>query len=85
MLWGAFGVTLFGIFLTPMFFYVIRRLVRVRPPAHAPADDTVDGWRRPYGLSTVVSMSANEEPGHGNGRGGWLPHRSESGGGFDEY
>jgi len=27
MLWGAFGVTLFGIFLTPVFFYVIRRLV----------------------------------------------------------
>ena len=30
MLWGAFGVTLFGIFLTPVFFYVIRRLVRAR-------------------------------------------------------
>jgi multidrug efflux pump subunit AcrB len=28
MLWGAFGVTLFGIFLTPMFFYVIRRFTR---------------------------------------------------------
>jgi multidrug efflux pump len=27
MLWGAFGVTLFGIFLTPVFFYVIRRFV----------------------------------------------------------
>jgi multidrug efflux pump len=26
VLWGAFGVTLFGIFLTPVFFYVIRRL-----------------------------------------------------------
>jgi hypothetical protein len=26
MLWGAFGVTLFGIFLTPVFFYVIRRM-----------------------------------------------------------
>ena len=25
MLWGAFGVTLFGIFLTPVFYYVIRR------------------------------------------------------------
>ena len=24
MLWGAFGVTLFGIFLTPVFFYVVR-------------------------------------------------------------
>jgi len=28
MLWGAFGVTLFGLFLTPVFFYVIRRFVR---------------------------------------------------------
>src|SRR5205085_8877450 len=27
MLWGAFGVTLFGIFLTPVFFYVIQGLV----------------------------------------------------------
>jgi multidrug efflux pump len=32
MLWGAFGVTLFGIFLTPVFFYVIRRFVK--PAAH---------------------------------------------------
>jgi hypothetical protein len=24
MLWGAFGVTLFGIFLTPVFYYVVR-------------------------------------------------------------
>jgi hypothetical protein len=24
VLWGAFGVTLFGIFLTPVFFYVVR-------------------------------------------------------------
>jgi multidrug efflux pump len=23
MLWGAFGVTLFGIFLTPVFYYVV--------------------------------------------------------------
>jgi multidrug efflux pump subunit AcrB len=32
MLWGAFGVTLFGIFLTPVFFYVIRRFAG-RPPS----------------------------------------------------
>jgi multidrug efflux pump len=31
MLWGAFGVTLFGIFLTPVFFYVIRRFARQTP------------------------------------------------------
>jgi multidrug efflux pump subunit AcrB len=27
MLWGAFGVTLFGLFLTPVFYSVVRRLV----------------------------------------------------------
>jgi multidrug efflux pump subunit AcrB len=32
MLWGAFGVTLFGIFLTPVFFSVIRR-VAGQPPS----------------------------------------------------
>jgi multidrug efflux pump subunit AcrB len=37
MLWGAFGVTLFGIFLTPVFFYVIRSLVRSRTAAHTEA------------------------------------------------
>jgi multidrug efflux pump len=31
MLWGAFGVTLFGIFLTPVFFYVIRRFAGQSP------------------------------------------------------
>jgi len=37
---GMLGVTLFGIFLTPVFFYVIRRFSRVPsaqpPPASAP-------------------------------------------------
>jgi multidrug efflux pump subunit AcrB len=35
MLWGAFGVTIFGIFLTPVFFSVIRRIAGQRPPAAA--------------------------------------------------
>ena len=35
MLWGAFGVTLFGIFLTPVFFYVIRRFARQTPSTGA--------------------------------------------------
>src|SRR4029078_988970 len=39
MLWGAFGVTLFGIFLTPVFFYVIRRLVGQRTPRPAEGRD----------------------------------------------
>jgi multidrug efflux pump len=33
MLWGAFGVSLFGIFLTPVFFYVVRRVVGQRTPS----------------------------------------------------
>jgi multidrug efflux pump len=37
MLWGAFGVTLFGIFLTPVFFYVIRRIAGRTAPASAAA------------------------------------------------
>jgi multidrug efflux pump len=40
MLWGAFGVTLFGIFLTPVFFFVVDWLTRRGPvepvPAHGP-------------------------------------------------
>jgi multidrug efflux pump len=31
MLWGAFGVTLFGIFLTPVFFHVVARLTNFMP------------------------------------------------------
>ena len=30
VLWGAFGVTLFGIFLTPVFFYVVDWLTNRR-------------------------------------------------------
>src|SRR5437660_580782 len=39
MLWGAFGVTLFGIFLTPVFFYVIRRFTAQRTQRPAPANE----------------------------------------------
>ena len=35
---AAFGVTLFGIFLTPVFFYVIRRFAGQRTPALVPAE-----------------------------------------------
>jgi hypothetical protein len=34
---GMLGVTLFGIFLTPVFFYVIRRFSRVPPAGPSPA------------------------------------------------
>ena len=50
---GMIGVTLFGIFLTPVFFFVIRGLARGRTPAREPAAGETDGslpparWRRP--------------------------------------
>ena len=49
MLWGAFGVTLFGLFLTPVFFYVIRGLVRGRTPVREPAAVATDGSSRERG------------------------------------
>ena len=36
MLWGAFGVTLFGIFLTPVFYSVVRRLTDRKSVKTAP-------------------------------------------------
>ena len=39
---GMIGVTLFGIFLTPVFFYAIRSLIRERPPLREPAAVTAD-------------------------------------------
>ena len=44
MLWGAFGVTLFGIFLTPVFFYVVDWLTNRRQveTAAAPAETSPD-------------------------------------------
>jgi multidrug efflux pump len=66
MLWGAFGVTLFGIFLTPVFFYVIRRFTGRRPAEDtdmAPRHNDVvnhlrmapDGDNRPVRLSAVTA------------------------------
>jgi multidrug efflux pump subunit AcrB len=37
VLWGAFGVTLFGIFLTPVFYSVVRWFSGRRAAGHAPA------------------------------------------------
>src|SRR5207244_1599968 len=63
MLWGAFGVTLFGIFLTPVFFYVIRGLAGpVRKPAPEPAAAAADGpFRAPGTVTAVVAASSNGE------------------------
>jgi len=35
---GMIGVTVFGLFLTPVFYYVVRRLARRGTPAPAPAE-----------------------------------------------
>jgi AcrB/AcrD/AcrF family len=62
MLWGAFGVTLFGIFLTPVFFYVIRRFVRTPTPIRAPDAGAAGGSSRAHGAATVVvAASSNGE------------------------
>jgi multidrug efflux pump len=68
MLWGAFGVTLFGIFLTPVFFYVIRRLVRGQTrapePDAKPAHRRANEWSPAHAVATaVVSVSSNGKPG----------------------
>jgi multidrug efflux pump len=60
MLWGAFGVTLFGLFLTPVFFYVIRGLFRGRPPVLEPAAVALDGASLTHRVATpVVAASSN--------------------------
>jgi hypothetical protein len=49
--WGMLGVTLFGIFLTPVFFYVIGWFSRMRPalaagpPPPAPAEPPLSTTR----------------------------------------
>jgi hypothetical protein len=43
VLWGAFGVTLFGIFLTPVFFYVVRWFSGSGAARHVHAPTAVNG------------------------------------------
>jgi hypothetical protein len=72
-LWGAFGVTLFGIFLTPVFFFVIRRLVRgerrpaMRPPSRPTEWPRHTGHRRLFSLlprtGSTEAECAGGEPG----------------------
>jgi len=47
MLWGAFGVTLFGLFLTPVFFYVIRGIAARRKTAPPRVSTTLQPVSRP--------------------------------------
>ena len=69
MFFGMIGVTFFGIFLTPVFFYVIRGLARGRTPAREPAAGATDGSSRAREVATPVpSVAAHGE--HGIGAGG---------------
>jgi multidrug efflux pump len=63
MLWGAFGVTLFGLFLTPVFYSVVRRLTDRK--AVKPA--------LPHGLAAVL---AKETPGAFHARNGKVEYPS---------
>ncbi len=66
---GMIGVTFFGIFLTPVFFYVIRGLALGRTPAREPAAGATDGSSRAREVATPVpSVAAHGE--HGIGAGG---------------
>jgi len=66
---GMIGVTFFGIFLTPVFFYVISGLARGRTPAREPAAGATDGSSRAREVATPVpSVAADGE--HGIGAGG---------------
>jgi multidrug efflux pump len=49
------GVTLFGIFLTPVFFYVIQWFGRQPPPAEAPPPPD-GGPQRPTGRETGIQI-----------------------------
>jgi multidrug efflux pump len=61
MLWGAFGVTLFGLFLTPVFYSVVRRLADRKPfePVALHGPDAVPARQEP-----VASHATNGKAGH---------------------
>jgi multidrug efflux pump len=54
MLWGAFGVSMFGIFLTPVFFYVIRRHARAQAPVQKLAAVTAGASSHAHGAMTAI-------------------------------
>jgi multidrug efflux pump len=61
MLWGAFGVTLFGLFLTPVFYSVVRRLSdrKAAEPVALYGPDAV-----PVTSTTAVSHARNGKANH---------------------
>ena len=63
MLWDAFGVTLLGLFLTPVFFYVVRGVVRGRTPIREPAAVAARALPGTRVATPVPSAAANGERG----------------------
>src|SRR5262245_27505612 len=55
---GVIGVTLFGIFLTPVFYYVVMRLTGQAGPGAAPAPPRSPRW----GASSRRTPAARTEP-----------------------
>jgi hypothetical protein len=51
------GVTLFGLFLTPVFFYVIRRFAGQRTPAPADSQDLAVQANPPIQGAAALEMS----------------------------
>jgi len=69
VLWGAFGVTLFGIFLTPVFYSVVRRLTdrkEVKPALRHETDGAPAGPapERPAWVTVGASHAHNGEAEH---------------------
>jgi hypothetical protein len=58
-------VTLFGLFLTPVFFYVIRGVFRERPPVIEPAAVAINGASPTHRVATpIVAASSNSKARH---------------------
>jgi multidrug efflux pump len=67
MLWGAFGVTLFGLFLTPVFYSVVRRFSDRGPvkPAPAQGPDAAPAGATPQGPAEGPGASDAGQQGSG--------------------
>jgi multidrug efflux pump len=59
---GMIGVTLFGIFLTPVFYYVIRGFVRAQSLVPAPTASGVEGALREHVAATAPEPKPQPQP-----------------------
>jgi multidrug efflux pump len=57
---GMLGVTFFGIFLTPVFFFVIRRLVEGKNVPPKPKDPPLAGDSQPVAVSAMPVTAVSE-------------------------